>query len=149
MVVFHWILWCLGIWWVWIFGYLLAGLFGTLWFSIVVWWRFDLVFGGIASAVGFAVGVCPYRLLVLADWWVDLGGVRLALGLVWLYVVLVVGSGVYSSAWLDSGFGCGLHFGWFLCSFGFDDVFDDCWALLFGGSLCGCGLDASDVLFCL
>lgn len=86
---------------------------------------------------------------MVADWWVDLGGVRLALGLVWLYVVLVVGSGVYSSAWLDSGFGCGLHFGWFLCSFGFDDAFDDCWILVFGGSLCGCGLDASDVLFCL
>lgn len=149
MVVFRWILWCLGFGGFGFSGICWLGLFGTLWFSVVVWWRFDLVFGGIASAVGFAVGVCPYRLLVLADWWVDLGGVRLALGLVWLYVVLVFGSGVYSSAWLDSGFGCGLHFGWFLCSFGFDDAFDDCWILVFGGSLCGCGLDASDVLFCL
>lgn len=69
MVVFHWILWCLGFGGFGFSGICWLGLFGTLWFSVVVWWRFDLMFGGIASAVGFAVGVC-----LIGCWWLRTGG---------------------------------------------------------------------------
>lgn len=133
----------------WIFGYLLTDLFGTLWFSVVLWWA--VCFAGLVILL--LLWVSRLRPILIVWWCLWTGGLVVRVGLV-LGLVLTVLCGwlalafVLQLGWvlvLDVGF----IFGWFLCSFGFDGVFDGCWSLVFDGNLCGCGLDASDVSFCL